>query len=193
MIHSGAAGIVPTGPSTWVTTSLLYAGLVTGTFGIENTLGPAIGRASDVSSSAGTGLVSTDLSADGVGTAWRGDAGNVRSLRGRGCHRVFHAVDEGVTAETEQTAADRGVGDHLALGIGATGARTGVDTFLTNAGSAELAVGAEKTLWTTVWWTTEVPRETGADSSVGLDTAFAVGTTWVAGTGILWLADDWFI
>ena len=55
----------------------------------------------------GTGFVTVDLPAHGVGSAGRGHAGDMGPLRG--CHhlRVLHTVDEGVAGVADRAAADR--------------------------------------------------------------------------------------
>lgn len=74
--------------------------------------------------------------------------------------------------------------DHLALSIGSTGARTGVDTLLLDTGHGQRTLRAEQTLWPAVGRTSEISLQTGTDRSGSFRAALTVGTTGVWSAGI---------
>lgn len=134
MVDSGAAGVVAAGPGAGVHTLLLDTGLVAGTLGIEDALGPTGRRGPHIPSQTAASLMSVHLPAQSVGSTGRGHTRNVGSLY-RGDHLgVLVTVVEGVATVALGTGADGVVVDHFAFSIGSTGARTGVDTLLLDAG-----------------------------------------------------------
>ena len=69
--------------------------------------------------------------------------------------------------------------DNFAVSIGSTGSWTGVSTLLLDTGLGQRTLRAQETLWSAVWWTSEISLEAGADWSRALWSAFTVWSTWV--------------
>ena len=93
--------------------------------------------------------MSVNFSADGVGSTWIWDTGNVWCRRPHNLW-VFVAVEERISAVSLWTAADWVVVDHLAFGIGSAGPGTGVNTLLLDTGLTELTFRREQALWSAV-------------------------------------------
>ena len=80
VIDCRTASVVTAGSDTGVATLLSYAGLAGRTLGVQDTLGPAVGRNSYEAGQAGAGLVTIDFSTLSIWATGRGNTGNVRSL-----------------------------------------------------------------------------------------------------------------
>ena len=81
--------------------------------------------------------------------------------------------------------------DHLALSIGSTGARTGVDTLLLDTGHSQGTLRAEQTLWPAVGRTSEISLQTGTDGAGSFRSTLTVGTTGVRSAGIHLDGSNW--
>ena len=80
--------------------------------------------------------------------------------------------------------------DNLAFSICTTGSWTGVNTFLLDTGLGQSTLRAQQTLWPTVWRSTKVTLETGADWSGTLRSTLTVWSTGVWIAGVSWLRDN---
>ena len=178
MVDCSATGVVSTSTHTRIGALLLDASLVAWAFCIEDTLWTAVGGSSDVSSTTRAGLVTVYLSADGVGTTWIWNTGNMWCGWSHNLW-VFVAVEEWVSAVSLGAAAYGVVVDHLALSIGPTGSGTGVNTLLLNASLAELTFRREQALWSAVGRSPEKAREAIAHRTRTLRSAITVWSTWV--------------
>jgi hypothetical protein len=72
------------------------------------------------------------------------------------------AVSESVASEPFATQARRGMVDYATLGVGATSARTRIDTFAVDTGLFGWAVRANNALWSAIWHGTDHSRKAGA-------------------------------
>ena len=154
------------------------ASLVAWAFCIEDTLWTAVGGSSDVSSTTRAGLVTVYLSADGVRTTWIWNTGNMWCGWSHNLW-VFVAVEEWVSAVSLGAAAYGVVVDHLALGVGSAGPRTGVNTLLLYTSLTELTFRREQALWSAVGRAPEIAREAGTHRARTLRSALTVWSTWV--------------
>ena len=122
--------------------------------------------------------MSVNFSADGVGSTWIWDTGNVW-CRWSNNLWVFVAVEEWVSTVSLGTAAYGVVVDHLALGVGSTGPRTGVNTLLLYTGLTELTFRREQALWSAVGRAPKIAREAGTHRTRTLRSAFTIWSTWI--------------
>ena len=167
------------------------AGLVAWTFCIEDTLWTTVGSSSNVASPTRASLMSVNLSADRVGSTWIWDTRNVWCWRSHNLW-VFVAVEEWVSTVSLGTAAYGVVVDHLALGVGSAGPRTGVNTLLLYTSLTELTFRREQALWSAVGRAPEIAREAGTHRARTLWSALTIWSTWVRITRVCWLLDYWF-
>ena len=130
MIDHAADGIEATHVQAGVATPLADAGVLAGAVRADHTLGPAVGRRTDVVGPARADRAAPGTATLGVRPTWRGMAGVLRRGR-RDRHRA--ASRPRVAAEAGQTVADRVVVVDTALCVLSAHARAWVDALVARA------------------------------------------------------------
>ena len=115
----------------------------------------------------------------------------MRALRWCDNLGIFVTVEERISTVSSWAGADRVVVNNFALGIRPTCSWARIHTMLLDTSLGQLALRAQKTLWSAVGRTSEISRETGTDRSGSLWSAFTVWTAWVRIAGVLWFLDHW--
>ena len=161
----------------WVDTLVAHTGSVGGAVIVGDTLRSAgqVG-VTKVARYTGAGACSLLGSTVGIGSTRRWIAGiNYLCCPHSGDLRDESALSERVSIIAGGTSADGLVVDHLALSIGATGARAGVNTPLPDTGSVVWTVWVDGTLRPAVGRNSNVVGQTGAGSNSSCQVILTLG------------------